>query len=230
MPVMETGKLGFRPGKYMASSDEIRLRVIGKGGHASTPELNIDPVLIASHIIVALQQVVSRNAGPKQPTVLSFGRVIAEGATNIVPGEVNIAGTFRALDEEWRKKGLERIQAIAKGVAESMGGSCEVTISHGYPFLKNDEELTARMTRYAEEYMGANNVEPIDLTLGSEDFAYYSQRVPSCFYRLGTRNAQKGITSYVHTPTFDVDEDALAIGPGVMAWLALRELEHKKDQ
>ena len=230
MPVMKTGKLGFRPGKYMASSDEIRLRVLGKGGHASTPELNIDPVLIASHIIVALQQVVSRNAGPKQPTVLSFGRVSAEGATNIVPGEVNIAGTFRALDEEWRKKGLERIQAIAKGVAESMGGSCEVTISHGYPFLKNDEELTARMTRYAEEYMGANNVEPIDLTLGSEDFAYYSQRVPSCFYRLGTRNAQKGITSYVHTPTFDVDEDALAIGPGVMAWLALRELGHKKDQ
>lgn len=230
MPMMNTGRAGFRPGKYMASSDEIRLTVIGKGGHASTPELNIDPVLIASHIIVALQQVVSRNAGPKQPTVLSFGKITADGATNVVPDQVQIAGTFRTLDEGWRKKGLEQIRSIAVGMAESMGGKCEVNISHGYPFLMNDQELTGRMRGYAEEYMGIENVEEIDLTLGSEDFAWYSQVVPSCFYRLGTRNEKKGITSYVHTPTFDVDEDALAIGPGLMAWLAIRELNYQNDK
>lgn len=225
MPVMNTGRAGFRQGKYMASSDEIRLKVIGKGGHASTPVLNIDPVLIASHIIVALQQVVSRNAGPKQPTVLSFGKVTADGATNIVPDEVHLAGTFRALDEQWREKGLQKITAIATGVAESMGGKCEVNISRGYPFLNNDPELTFRMKCFAQEYLGDNYVEEIDLTLGSEDFAYYTQHAPACFYRLGTRNEQKGITSYVHTPTFDIDEDALATGPGLMAWLAVRELE-----
>lgn len=230
MPIMDTGKIGFRKGKYMASSDEIRLTVIGKGGHASTPDLNIDPVLIASHIIIALQQVVSRMANPKQPSVLSFGRFIAEGATNVVPGEVHLAGTFRALDETWRKKGLEQIKTIATGVAESMGGKCEVQISHGYPFLLNDMELTDRIRRYAEEYVGNSNVEEIDMTMGSEDFAYYSHQVPSCLYRLGTRNIEKGITSYVHTPGFDVDEDALTFGPGLMAWIAIRELNHQKDQ
>jgi len=226
MPVMNAGRTGFRKGKYMASSDEIRLRVIGKGGHAATPELNIDPVLISAHIIVALQQVVSRIAGPKQPTVLSFGKVIADGATNVVPGEVHIAGTFRALDEAWRKKGLEQIRSIAEGMAKSMGGDCEVNISPGYPFLMNDPELTGRMRRCADEYMGSSNVEDLDIALGAEDFAWYSQVVPSCFYRLGTRNEQKGITSFVHTPTFDIDEDALIIGPGLMAWLAVSELSH----
>ncbi len=225
MPVMPVGTVGFREGKYMASSDEIRLTVIGKGGHASTPELNIDPVLIASHIIVALQQVISRNASPKQPTVLSFGKVEANGATNVVPDEVRIAGTFRALDEQWREKGLERITAIATGLAESMGGKCVVEISRGYPFLHNHVELTRRLRDHAASYLGKEKVEEIDLTLGSEDFAWYSQVVPASFYRLGTRNEAKGITSYVHTPTFDIDEDALAIGPGLMAWMAVRELQ-----
>jgi len=226
-PVMSAGKAGFRSGKYMASSDEIRLVVKGKGGHASTPDLNIDPVLIAAHIIVALQQVISRNASPKQPTVLSFGKVIANGATNVIPDEVNLEGTFRALDENWRKSGLEKITRIATGVAESMGAACEVNISHGYPTLHNAPALTERLRNAAAEYLGQQQVEEIDLTLGSEDFAYYSQEIPATFYRLGTRNETKGITSYVHTPTFDIDEDALAIGPGLMAWLAIKELEVK---
>ncbi len=226
-PVMSAGKAGFRSGKYMASSDEIRLVVKGKGGHASTPDLNIDPVLIAAHIIVALQQVISRNASPKQPTVLSFGKVIANGATNVIPDEVNLEGTFRALDENWRKSGLEKITRIATGVAESMGAACEVNISHGYPTLHNAPALTERLRNAAAEYLGQQQVEEIDLTLGSEDFAYYSQEIPATFYRLGTRNENKGITSYVHTPTFDIDEDALAIGPGLMAWLAIKELEVK---
>ncbi len=224
MPLVPVGKVGFREGMYMASSDEIYLKVIGKGGHGAAPELTIDPIVIASHIIIALQQIISRNASPKQPTVLTFGRIIGEGATNIIPNEVNIAGTFRALNEEWRKSGLEKIEKMAHSIAEGMGGKCEVTISHGYPYLENNPELTRRIRQAAEAYVGKENVVDIDLTLGSEDFAYYSHVVPASFYRLGTRNESKGITSYVHTPTFDIDEDALKIGPGLMAWMAVSEL------
>jgi amidohydrolase len=218
------GKIGFREGMYMASSDEIYIKVIGKGTHGATPELGIDPVLIASHIIVALQQVISRNASPKQPTVLTFGRIIGEGATNIIPNEVNIAGTFRALNEEWRESGLKKIIKMAESIAEGLGGRVEIDLSRGYPYLENNPELTRRIRAAAEAYVGKENVVNIDLTLGSEDFAYYSHQVPASFYRLGTRNEAKGITSYVHTPTFDIDEDALRIGPGVMAWMALAEL------
>lgn len=224
MPLVPVGKVGFREGMYMASSDEIYLKVIGKGGHGAAPELTIDPVVIAAHIIIGLQQVISRNASPKQPTVLTFGRIMAEGATNIIPNEVNIAGTFRALNEQWRKEGLEKIEKMAKGIAESMGGKCEVTISHGYPYLENNPALTQRIRKAAEAYVGKENVVDIDLTLGSEDFAYYSHVVPASFYRLGTRNEAKGLTSYVHSPTFDIDEDALKLGPGLMAWMAITEL------
>lgn len=224
MPLLPVGKIGFREGMYMASSDEIYLKVIGKGGHAAAPELTIDPIVIASHIIIALQQIISRNASPKQPTVLSFGKITAEGATNIIPNEVNIAGTFRALNEAWRKEALIKIRKMAEGIAESMGGRCEVHISHGYPYLENNPELTRSIRAAAVEYVGEENVVDIDLTLGSEDFAYYSHVIPAAFYRLGTRNEAKQITSYVHTPTFNIDEDALSIGPGLMAWMAIREL------
>jgi len=224
MPLVPVGKVGFREGMYMASSDEIYLKVIGKGGHGAAPELTIDPVVIAAHMIIALQQVISRNANPKQPTVLTFGRIMGEGATNIIPDEVNIAGTFRALNEVWRKEGLQKIKKMAESIAEGMGGKCEVTISHGYPYLENNPEVTKRIRKAAEEYVGKENVVDIDLTLGSEDFAYYSHVVPASFYRLGTRNDSKGITSYVHTPTFDIDEEALKIGPGLMAWMAITEL------
>jgi amidohydrolase len=224
MPLIPVGKIGFREGKYMASSDEIYLRVIGKGGHGAAPELAIDPIVIASHIIIALQQVISRNASPKQPTVLTFGRIIGDGATNIIPDEVNIAGTFRALNEDWRQSGLQKITKMAESIAEGMGGKCEVNISHGYPYLENNPELTRRIRLAAELYVGKENVVDLDLAMGSEDFAYYSQLMPASFYRLGTRNEAKGITSYVHTPTFDIDEDALQIGPGLMAWMAVNEL------
>ncbi len=224
MPLVPAGKVGFREGMYMASSDELYLTVIGKGGHGAAPELAIDPVVIASHIIIALQQIISRNASPKQPTVLTFGKISAEGATNIIPGEVKIAGTFRALNEQWREEGLKKIKKMAEGIAESMGGKCEVEISHGYPYLENNPLLTQRLRQAAEEYVGKENVVDIELTLGSEDFAYYSHQVPASFYRLGTRNEAKGITAYVHTPTFDIDEAALSIGPGLMAWLAVKEL------
>jgi amidohydrolase len=227
MPLLQAGKIGFREGMYMASSDEIYLTVVGKGGHAGAPDLTIDPVVIGSHIIIALQQVISRNASPKQPTVLSFGKIVADGATNIIPNEVKISGTFRALNEDWRRDGLEKIKKMAQSIAEGMGARCEVKISHGYPYLENNPMLTRSIRKSAEEYVGKENVVDIDLTLASEDFAYYSHVVPASFYRLGTRNESKGITSYVHTPTFDIDEAALSIGPGLMAWMALKELQGK---
>jgi amidohydrolase len=226
-PLLPVGKIGFREGKYMASSDEIYLKVIGKGGHGAAPELTIDPVVIASHIIIALQQVISRNASPKQPTVLTFGKITAMGATNIIPNEVNIAGTFRALDEIWRADGLKKIKKMAESIAEGMGGKCEVDIHHGYPCLENNPELTKAIRTAAVQYVGVENVVDIEQTLGSEDFAYYSQVIPASFYRLGTRNEAKGITSYVHTPTFNIDEDALKIGPGLMAWMAVQQLSQE---
>lgn len=223
-PLLPVGKIGFREGMYMASCDEIYLRVIGKGGHAAAPELAVDPIVIASHIIIGLQQIISRNASPKQPTVLSFGNIIGKGATNIIPNEVNIAGTFRAMNEVWRASALEKIRKMAETIAEGMGGKCEVEISKGYPYLENNPQLTRRIRGAAEAYVGRDNVVDLDITLGAEDFSYYSQVIPASFYRLGTNNAAKGITAYVHTPTFDIDEDALKIGPGLMAWMAINEL------
>lgn len=222
--LLPVGKIGFREGMYMASADEIYLKVIGKGGHGAAPDLAVDPVVIASHIIIALQQIISRNASPKQPTVLTFGKLSAEGATNIIPDEVNIAGTFRAMNEVWRETGLQKIRKMAESIAEGMGGKCIVDISRGYPYLENNPQLTRNIRQAAVEYVGEENVEDIDITLGAEDFAYYSQVIPAAFYRLGTRNEARGITSYVHTPTFDIDEDALKISTGLMAWMALREL------
>jgi amidohydrolase len=224
-PLLPAGKIGFREGMYMASADEIYLRVIGKGGHGAAPDLCIDPIVIASHIIIALQQIISRHANPRQPTVLTFGNIVGLGATNIIPNEVNIAGTFRAMNEEWRESALQKIKKMAESMAEGMGAKCQVEISRGYPYLENDPELTRRIKAATGEYVGLENVVDIDISLGAEDFAYYSQVVPASFYRLGTRNETKGITSYVHTPTFDIDEDALKVGPGLMAWMAVKELE-----
>jgi amidohydrolase len=223
-PLLPAGKIGFREGMYMASSDELYLTVIGKGGHGAAPELTIDPIVIASHIIIALQQIISRNASPKQPTVLTIGKIAGGTTTNIIPDEVKIVGTFRAMNEVWRAEGLKKIKQLAEGIAESMGGKCDVHISHGYPYLENNPELTRSIRAAAVEYVGTENVVDIDITLGSEDFSYYSHVVPASFYRLGTRNDAKGISSYVHTATFDIDEDALAISPGLMAWMAIHEL------
>ncbi len=224
MPLIEAGKVGFRSGKYMASTDELYIKVIGKGGHGAMPQFNIDPVLIASHMIVALQQVVSRNADPKTPSVLSFGKVIANGATNVIPNEVYIEGTFRTLDEAWRAKAHEHIRTIATGLVESMGGKLELEIRKGYPFLINDEHVTAKAKAAAENYLGKENVLNLDIWMAAEDFAYYSQIMPASFYRLGTGNKAKGITASVHTPNFNIDEEALKIAPGLMAWIAINEL------
>ena len=226
-PNVPVGKIGFREGMYMASTDELFLTVKGKGGHGAMPDTLIDPVLIASHIIVSLQQIISRNRKPANPSVLSFGRFIADGVTNVIPNEVTIQGTWRCMDEEWRADGLRRIKKMAEGVADAMGGSCEVNIVKGYPFLKNHPALTKRTRAAATAYMGKENIVDLDLWMAGEDFAFYSQVVDSCFYSLGTRNEARGIISGVHTPTFDIDESSLEIGAGLMTWLALEELSIK---
>lgn len=224
MPMIPAGKVGFRSGLYMASTDELYLTIKGKGGHGAMPETFIDPVLISAHLLVALQQIVSRVANPKIPSVLSFGRVEALGATNIIPNEVKIQGTFRTLDEAWRAKAHEKMRQIAEGIVEGMGGQLDFEIRKGYPFLKNEPALTARSVEAARAYLGSENVLDLDIWMAAEDFAFFSQEVDGCFYRLGTRNEARGITSGVHTSTFDIEEEALEIGAGLMAWLAVSEL------
>ncbi|MEO3407174.1 M20 family metallopeptidase [Mucilaginibacter sp. CAU 1740] len=224
MPLIDAGKVGFRAGKYMASTDELYVTVKGKGGHGAQPQQNIDPVIITAHILTALQQVVSRFADPKSPSVLSFGKVIANGATNVIPNEVYLEGTFRTMDEKWREEAHKRMKKMAEGIAESMGGSCDFNIMRGYPFLINEEKLTNATRGHAEDYLGKENVLDLDIWMAAEDFAYYSQAADSCFYRLGTRNEARGITSSVHTPTFDVEEDAFKVSTGLMAYLALKQL------
>lgn len=223
-PGIPVGKIGFREGMYMASTDEIYMRVHGKGGHGAAPHNCIDPVVVASNIIVGLQQIISRNRNPSYPSVLTFGKMIADGATNIIPNEVYIEGTFRCMNEEWRAEGLVKMQKMAEGIADAMGARCEFWIVKGYPFLQNNPELTRNIRKFAIEYVGAENIVDLDLWMGGEDFAFYSQVADASFYRLGTGNVSKGIVSGVHTPTFDIDEQALEIGPGLMAWMAVREL------
>jgi amidohydrolase len=224
MPLIPSGKVGFRSGIYMASTDELYLKVIGKGGHGAMPHLNIDPVLITSHLIVALQQIVSRVANPTMPSVLSFGKLIANGATNVIPNEVYIEGTFRTLNEEWRAEAHQHMLDMAHQLVQSMGGRLEFEIRKGYPALINDEALTAKAKMSAIEYLGSENVLDLDIWMAAEDFSFYSQVAPACFYRLGTRNESRGITSSVHTPTFDIEEESLKIGAGLMTYLALKEL------
>ena len=224
MPALECGKIGIREGRFMASMDEIFVKVRGKGGHGAQPHQNIDPVLITSHIIVALQQVVSRMADPMLPTVLSFGKVIANGAINVIPDEVYIEGTFRTLDEKWRDEAHVKIKTMAETIAKSMGGSCEFNIVRGYPPLVNEKRLTEHVRSFAEDYLGKENVLDLDVWMAAEDFAYYSQAANSCFYLLGVGNKEKGITSSLHTPTFNIDENALTLSTGLMAYIALKQL------
>ncbi|MBX2923453.1 MAG: amidohydrolase [Chitinophagaceae bacterium] len=229
MPTIECGKVAFRKGKLMASMDELRVKVMGKGGHGAQPQDNIDPVVIASHIIVALQQVVSRLANPFTPTVISFGRFIADGAINVIPDMVEIEGTFRTFDETWREKAHYEMKKMAEGTAESMGGKCEFTINRGYPYLFNNEPLTGELAGYAVEYLGVENVVEADQWMASEDFAYYSHAADSCFYLLGIRNEAQHITSSLHTATFNVDENALLLSTGLMAYITLRRLGAKQQ-
>ncbi len=224
MPFIEAGNVGFRSGKYMASCDELFMTVKGKGGHAAQPHQNIDPIAITAQIITAMQQVVSRFADPRIPSVLSWGKIIGNGATNVIPDEVYLEGTFRTFDETWRADAHERMQKVAVGIAESMGATCDFEVRKGYPYLINNPQVTEHARQCAIEYLGAEHVLELDLWPAAEDFAYYSQEINACFYRLGTGNKSKGIISAVHTSSFDIDESALELSIGLMAYITVQSL------
>jgi amidohydrolase len=219
-PGLPVGKLSFRSGVVMASADEIFITVRGNGGHAAAPHTTADTILIASHLVVALQQVISRNRNPFSPSVLTISSFQGGYTTNVIPSEVKLMGTFRAMDEEWRFRAHDLIRKEAKGLVESMGAEIDLHIDVGYPVVLNNEKLNELAVQQAEIFMGKENIEETEMRMGAEDFGYYTQKIPGCFFRLGVMNKEKGITSGVHTPTFNIDESAIEIGMGMMAWLA----------
>jgi hippurate hydrolase len=216
---MPVGKTSFRSGKVMASADELYFTIKGKGGHAASPHLCVDPILIASQLIISLQQVVSRNSNPFDPSVLSITSFQGGATTNVIPNEVKLMGTFRAMDEKWRAEAHQLIEKISKELVRSMGGEIDIHIDRGYPAVINNEKLNAEVKNAAEQFLGQENVQETELRMGAEDFGYYAQQIPACFYRVGVMNKEKGIISGVHTPTFNIDENAIEVGMGLMAWL-----------
>lgn len=215
--ILEVGQLSFRGGKVMASADELYFTIKGKGGHAASPQLIVDPILISSHLIVALQQLISRNNNPFNPSVLSITAFNGGNTTNVIPNEVKLMGTFRAMDETWRFKAHDLMRKLTQDLVQSMGGEADLHIDVGYPCVMNNERLTADAMALAATYMGNENVSETELRMGAEDFGYYAQEIPACFFRLGTMNKAKGITAGVHTPVFNIDESAIEIGMGIMA-------------
>jgi amidohydrolase len=218
-PGLETGKLSFRGGMVMASADELYITIRGKGGHAAAPHQTVDTILVASHLVVALQQIISRNRNPFQPSVLSITAFQGGHTTNVIPSEVRLMGTFRAMDEEWRFRAHELIRKQAEQLVHSMGAEIDLHIDVGYPMVYNNEALNRVARAEAGEYMGPDRVLETEVRMGAEDFGYYTRLIPGCFYRLGVMNVERGITSGVHTPTFNIDEAAIEIGAGMMAWL-----------
>ena len=219
-PGLPVGKLSFRSGMVMASADEIYITIKGKGGHAAAPHLTADTILVASQLVVNLQQIVSRMNDPFNPSVLSIASIQGGNTTNVIPSEVRLIGTFRAMNEEWRFKAHDLIKKICKNTAEMGGAAIDINIDIGYPFVTNDEQLTVMAKRKAGEFAGVENVEETEMRMGAEDFAFYSHQIPACFFRLGVGNKEKNITSGVHTPRFNIDESAIENGMGIMAWLA----------
>jgi amidohydrolase len=218
-PGLEVGKLSFRGGKVMASADEIYITIKSKGGHAAAPHLTRDTILIGSHLVVAVQQINSRNRDPFSPSVLSITSFQGGYTTNVIPSEVKMMGTFRAMDETWRFQAHDLIRKQATELVHSMGAEIDLHIDVGYPTVYNNEELNTLARQQAKAFIGDANVLETELRMGAEDFGYYSQVIPGCFYRLGVMNKEIGITSGVHTPTFNVDETAIETGMGIMAWL-----------
>lgn len=225
LPDMEAGRVGFKPGIYMASSDEIYIDVKGKGGHGALPQQINDPVLMASHILISLQQEIHRRSPSGIPTVLSFGKVVADGAVNVIPDQVRLEGTFRTMNEAWRARAHGLIHQIASGIASSMGGTCGVEIRNGYPVLFNDEELTGFCRDQALDLLGPDHVEEMDIRMTAEDFAWFAQSVPGMMYRLGVKKPGSDRVHPLHTAGFTVDESALETGISLFAFLAVKLAE-----
>lgn len=219
-PDLPVGKTGFKGGLYMASCDEIYITIHGKGGHGATPHQCIDPIVIGAELVLNLQTIVSRKCDPKIPCVLTFGHFEALGATNVIPPKAVLKGTFRTMNEAWRAEALQLIEKHARAIVEGNGGRLEIEISKGYPFLENDEELTEELRQKAIDLLGADQVEDLPIRLTAEDFSFYAQEIPACFFRIGVRNEEKGITAGVHHPRFDIDANALKTGMQMMCLAA----------
>ena len=218
-PGLPCGQLSFRKGRVMASADEIYITIRSQGGHAAAPHLTADTLLIASHLVVSLQQIISRNNNPVTPSVLSICSIQGGHTTNVIPSEVKLMGTFRAMDENWRYKAHELIKKQTKALVEGMGAEVDIHIDVGYPAVDNHPSFTDEVWTHAADWMGKDQVRETELRMGAEDFGYYSQQIPGCFFRLGVRNESAGIVHQVHTPRFNIDENAIEIGMGVMAYL-----------
>lgn len=219
-PDLEKGKVGFCSGKYMASTDELHITIKGKGGHAALPETYNNPLLAAAKLIINLDVYFKKHKD--SCSVLAIGFIEGLGSTNVIPDRVMLKGTLRAIDEGFRKKAHHKMLDIAKTISEKYNIEIDFDIRKGYPCLINDERITKQSIRFAKEYLGAENVVDLPIRMTAEDFAYYSQLIPSCFYRLGTANSERGITNGLHTSKFNIDEEALKIGMGLMAYLAIK--------
>jgi hippurate hydrolase len=218
-PGLNHGKLSFRKGRVMASADELYVSIKGPGGHAATPHQTVDTVLVAAQLITSLQTIIARNRDPQNPSVLSICSVHGGNTTNVIPTEVKLMGTFRAMDEVWRFKAHELMMQQAKGLSLATGAEIDFRVDVGYPTVDNEPVITEAAWKLADTFMGASNVEETEKRMGAEDFGYYSQVIPGCFFRLGVRNESKGIIHNVHTPQFNIEEEAIENGVGMMAWL-----------
>ncbi len=223
-PNLPSGTVGFRPGRYMASADEIYITIHGKGGHAAQPHQTVDPIAIAALVITGLQQIIARKCDPMSPSVLTFGKIAGGFATNVIPEKVELLGTFRAMDEKWRYEAHKWIKDFTEQTCAAYGATATVEIPIGYPVLFNDPPLTDKATSWAAIYAGAGNVHPLEMRMGAEDFAFYTHHVPGCFFRIGTNRNNTEYTTPVHNPRFNVDEESLKTGMGMMAWLALNAI------
>lgn len=223
-PHLPAGVVGFRAGQYMASTDEIHIVIHGKGGHAALPHQTIDPIAISAQVITALQQVVSRKSNPVSPCVLSFGKISGGTVNNVIPDSVELSGTLRTMNEDWRKEAHKLITEVVTNICSAFGATATIEIPKGYPSLYNDPELTTRAEAVAKQYLGAENVRTLDLRMTADDFAFYSHKVPGCYFRMGTNSGGVEHTASVHNPHFDIDEEAMKTGIGVMALLAVSEL------
>ena len=230
LPEMDCGRVGMRKGKYMASTDELYWTVQGNGGHGATPHLGIDPIVVASHIVVALQQVVSRNAPPMMPTVLTIGKMEAIGGrTNIIPDTVKMEGIIRTFDEQWRLEAHEKIRKISCGVAEAMGAACDLFIDYGYPYVFNDDQCTQQVHDNAAAYLGDGNVEWLDVRMTAEDFAFFAQKIPACYFRIGIHEPGTPFSN-LHRANLMVDERSIELASGLVAYNAIVALNNKIKQ
>jgi amidohydrolase len=224
-PNLPSGNVGFRAGQYMASADEIYITIQGKGGHAALPHLTVDPIAIAAQVITGLQQVVSRKSNPLIPSVLTFGKIQGGFATNVIPDTVELLGTFRTMDEKWRAEAHNWIKDFTIQTCAAYGATAIVDIPPGYPSLFNDPELTAKMEDWAKAYLGAEYVHPLEMRMTGEDFSFYTHDIPGCFFRLGTNRNNEQFLAPVHNAHFDIDEEAMKTGMGMMAWCAVEAMQ-----